>query len=94
MQFEWDADKNRLNLLKHGVGFEAMARFDWTTAIRAEDDRRDYGELRYLAYGRVEGRLYVCVYTQRFGAFRIISLRKANQREEVVYEKAYQTTDR
>ena len=51
------------------------------------DDRRDYGEERRLAYGFAEGRLYVCVYTRRGRSYRIISVRKANRREQARHDR-------
>jgi len=45
------------------------------------DDRHDYGENRFVAYGYVAERLFVCVFTLRDDAYHIISLRKANDRE-------------
>lgn len=45
------------------------------------DDRHDYGEDRFVTFGHVEARLYVCVFTMRDTVFHIISLRKANDRE-------------
>ncbi len=50
-----------------------------------DDDRKDYGERRRVAYGRIEGRLFVCVFTDREDVRRIISLRKANSRERRAY---------
>ena len=49
------------------------------------DQRREYGEARFQAYGRIDGRLHVLAYTLRAGAIRAISFRKANQREEERY---------
>lgn len=49
------------------------------------DNRHDYGEDRYVAYGYVEDRLFVCVFTIRADTYHIISLRKANQREVARY---------
>jgi len=45
------------------------------------DDRFDYGEVREVAFGRINDRLFVCVYTDREAERRVISLRKANKRE-------------
>ncbi|PCJ43904.1 MAG: hypothetical protein COA81_03425 [Alphaproteobacteria bacterium] len=45
------------------------------------DGRADYGEIRKIAYGYINGRECVCVFTERKKARRIISLRKANRRE-------------
>jgi uncharacterized DUF497 family protein len=51
-----------------------------------EPDRRyEYGEERFCLYGRVEGRLFVIVYTTRDKTIRIISARKANKREQKRY---------
>jgi hypothetical protein len=49
------------------------------------DDRFDYGEMRQVAFGFVNDRLFACVYVDRNGERRIISLRKANQREAKRY---------
>ena len=46
------------------------------------DDRRDYGEVRMSAFGLVEGRLFVCTYTMRGETYRLISVRKANWKEQ------------
>ena len=45
------------------------------------DNRFDYGETRQIAFGFINNRLFVCVYADRGGDRRIISLRKANTRE-------------
>jgi hypothetical protein len=50
------------------------------------DTRRDYGEVRLQARGLIRGRLYVVVFTIRGADFRLISLRKANKREQVLWE--------
>ncbi|GMV68731.1 MAG: hypothetical protein AMXMBFR76_11700 [Pseudomonadota bacterium] len=50
------------------------------------DTRYSYGEDRYRLMGKIEGRLFVVVYTPRQGAIRIISARKANLREHRHYE--------
>ncbi len=50
------------------------------------DSRYIYGEDRYLALGRVDGRVLTVVYTMRNDVIRIISARKANSREVKKYE--------
>lgn len=50
------------------------------------DTRHSYGEERYQLLGKIEQRLFVVVYTPRHHAIRIISARKANQREVRRYE--------
>ena len=52
------------------------------------DERYSYGEDRYQITGMIEGRLFVVVFTIRGQTIRIISARKANQREVINYEKS------
>ena len=80
--YDWDENKRQANLAKHGVDFTTMVGFDWATAEKQVDDRRDYGELRMAATGRIGQRLYFVVFAERDPIVRIISLRKANKREE------------
>ena len=79
--YDWDLAKARANLEKHGVRFDAVEGFDWTTAIEAEDARYDYGEVRMQALGRIGDRPHVLVYVRRGDTIRVISLRKANRRK-------------
>ena len=81
MRYEWDAGKAEVNVAKHGVLFDIVTGFDWSTAFEAEDQRYDYGEKRMQAVGMIGGRLHVLVYTKRADVIRVISLRKANRRE-------------
>ena len=54
-------------------------------AIVREDDRFDYGETRYVAFGPIDDTLYCLVFTFRGTNVRAISLRKANRRENRRY---------
>ncbi|WP_206019184.1 BrnT family toxin [Roseovarius spongiae] len=55
------------------------------TCLTFPDIRYDYGEDRYLTFGFLDGRMVVLAWTYRGDARRIISLRKANAREERRY---------
>ena len=55
-----------------------------------KDPKKEYGEQRYCVLGFIENRLHSVVFTPRDGKPRVISLRKANQREVKRYEKATQ----
>lgn len=79
--YDWDEDKAAANLEKHGVAFETVHGFDWATAIQSEDRRRDYGETRMIALGKIGNRDHVLIYTLRAGTIRVISLRNANARQ-------------
>lgn len=87
MNFEWDEGKSERCLAERGFDFAYAARacFDPDRVVHA-DTRRNYGEERYQLMGMIEQRLFVLVYTPRPGAMRIISARKANQREVQHYE--------
>ena len=52
-----------------------------------KDDRRDYGEPRYLAFGEMKGLFFVVAFAVREDAIRIISARRGNTRERKNYEK-------
>ena len=84
MIYDWDAKKAKATLEKHGMPFKMAAKvFLDPDSVIVVDDRFDYGEVRYVIYGRIENRLYSVVYTQNEATqtLRIISARKANQRE-------------
>src|SRR4030065_954089 len=87
MNFEWDEAKSETCFQERGFDFAYAARafFDPDRIIQA-DTRHSYGEERYQLMGKIERRLFVVVYTPKHGAMRIISARKANQREVKHYE--------
>ena len=84
-RFEFDPAKNALNSVGHGVALAAVFDFEWDHAVIDEDQRKNYREVRYRAIGQVKGRVHVLVFAIRSDVFRIISLRKANRREERYY---------
>ncbi len=92
MEIEFDPEKSAKNDRERGLPFERAADLEWDKAHAFPDHRRDYGEDRITAFAPMEGRLYVVCFSVRAGAYRIISFRKANRREERAYEQA--TTDR
>ena len=84
--FEWDSQKETENIRKHGVDFATALRIWDEPILEREDERRDYGETRILAFGKVDGRLMAVLYTWRGANRRIISARKANRREQRRFE--------
>jgi uncharacterized DUF497 family protein len=89
MAFEWDAQKRVSNLAKHGINFRRIPElFDGDT-VEIIDDRADYGETRINCLGEIEGRVYAVSYTWRGADHRIISARKANEREQKRYYARY-----
>jgi uncharacterized protein len=67
---------------------QAATGFDWDTALEREDDRFDYGEVRFVAIGLIDARLYVMVFTEGSDddAVRVISLRPAEKHETRFYD--------
>ena len=89
MQFEWDEQKNRVNIQKHGIDFADAAELFGSPMLIAFDDREDYGEDRWIGLGMVQARVLVVVYAERDEeTIRIISLRKALRHERERYEQA------
>ena len=87
MEFEWDQDKSDECFSERGFDFAYALRafLDPDRQVR-QDSRWDYGEDRYQLLGAIERRVFVIVYTLRGDVIRIISARKANQREVQDYE--------
>ena len=86
MKIDFDSAKNAQNILERSLSFERVAEFDFETAQFAIDNRRDYGETRYRALGFLNHRLHALVFVEIIGGIRVISFRKANQREIKHYE--------
>jgi len=89
MEFEWDAEKERATIEKHGISFnEARHIFDSPVLTRV-DDRQDYSEVREISLGLLSSDtpliVVVVVHTARSKKTRLISARKANRRERKVY---------
>ncbi len=90
VEIEFDDAKDAVNREKHGISLVRAAELFERRFKEIEDLRADYRERRFIAYGTIEGRLFVCVYTWRGPRRRIISLRKANRREVDAYEATEQ----
>ena len=88
MGISFDPLKNARNIELRGLSFEQAEAFEFATAWILVDDRKDYGEIRYRAIGFLAERLHALVFTETQGGIRVISFRKANQREERRYERA------
>jgi uncharacterized DUF497 family protein len=89
---EFDPAKSAKNRRNRGIGFERFAEMDMDTAIAVEDTRRDYGERRLRVLGYIDGKLHAAVITPRGDTIRVISLRRANRREERAYAKERHAT--
>lgn len=87
MVLEFDQAKSARNARERGLGFDRFADMDFRLAVQVDDFRRDYGEHRIRMFGPIDGRLHAAVITARGERVRVISLRRANRREERWYEE-------
>ncbi|WP_088311429.1 BrnT family toxin [Novosphingobium sp. B 225] len=87
MEIIFDPAKDAVNRDKHGLSLADSARLDLASAMVVVDDRKDYGELRYRAYGRIEGLVYCLVFAVSDEAVRAISFRRAHDKEMRRYER-------
>jgi uncharacterized protein len=86
MQFQWDENKNSQNLKKHGISFEEAREIFDGIVFTSIDERFDYGEIREISIGAIQGVVIVTVaHTERAGIIRIISARKATLKERKEY---------
>ena len=81
----FDPVKSSANATLRGLPFSRVEELDWSTAIMREDTRYDYGEQRFRVFGYIGSRLHAVVITPRAGSIHVISLRKANRREQQRY---------
>jgi uncharacterized protein len=87
MQFEWDELKSEACFQERGFDFEyAIQAFFDPHRITIPDLRYDYGEDRFELLARIDGRVFVLIYTLRADIIRIISARKANAKKVYQYE--------
>ena len=86
LELEWDEAKAEINLEKHRVSFLTAAAIFLNERLERIDDHEEYGELRWIALGRVGGAVYRVVYTWRGeNLVRIISAQKASKDEREIY---------
>jgi uncharacterized DUF497 family protein len=81
VRYVFDPTKDKVNRAKHGVSLALAEVLFAGPHVSMSDDRFDYNEVREVAFGLINDRLFVCVYADREAERRVISLRKANKRE-------------
>ena len=86
MEIEFDPDKRDKNLTERGLDFARAAEVFAGATLTMPDSRDDYGEPRFVTVGALDDRMVVTVWTPRGAARRIISMRKANEREQARFE--------
>ena len=88
MQFEWDDEKEKINIAKHGIDFTTAARvFKDENRLELYDEAHSDTEDRYITIGIIDEVAYLVMvmYTEREEAIRLISARKATKQERRMY---------
>lgn len=91
MLIEFDASKNERNIRERGLSFERAVEFDFATAVIWIDARQSYPEIRFSALDLLAGRLHSLIFSETADGIRVISFRKANEREVKRYEQKTQS---
>ena len=86
MEFEWDEQKSAINELKHGIPFDE-ARALWCDRFRLEFELEHAGEQRYGTIAQYAGSKWFAVWCRRGCAVRIISVRRATEKEAGLYDR-------
>ena len=88
--FEWDSDKEAINIRKHGLSFkEAVEVFADPMALLIRDDEHSEGEIRFVAIGSLQCEIVAFVVFTEREFIRIISARRATAAERRRYAENY-----
>ena len=82
MRITFDPAKRAKTLADRGLDFADAAKVFAGITLEVEDTRKDYGEIRIICFGYLEGRMVVVGYTPRGAGRHVFSMRKANDREQ------------
>jgi uncharacterized DUF497 family protein len=85
MNITYDPAKRARTLAERGLDFVRADEVFTATHRTVPDDRTDYGESRFVTIGWLDERMVVLVWTPRLNACRVISMRKANEREIEIF---------
>lgn len=84
MEFTFDPSKSAKNLVNHGIDFN-QAKLAWMDLEAVTIQARTEGEERFAKIAKIEGKIWTVIFTKRNGAVRIISARRARQKEQEIY---------
>ena len=88
MDFDFDPTKSDTNLAERGFDFAYASRVFEGRVVSFIDDRQDYGEVRVIAIGEIDGRLFTVVYTDREDVRRIISAHRSSRQESRKWQQS------
>lgn len=85
VQFEYDLVKNETNKIKHGIDFKEAQKL-WNDPFRLEIETKSDSESRFIIIGKIEDKYWSAIITYRNNGIRIISVRRAKNKEIKYYE--------
>lgn len=91
MSIEFDEEKRAATLKARGLDMARAGEVFEGATLTDEDDRKNYGEDRFITIGFLDERMVILVWTPRNDACRIISMRKANEREKTLYTPRFRS---
>ncbi len=91
MEFEYNKDKSRTNVLKHGITLEEATELWHVPSVQIEARFAD--EERRMIIGKLNDKCYSCIFTIRDGKIRLISARRSRMNEEGIYNEQIKKND-
>jgi uncharacterized DUF497 family protein len=85
VKLSYDPHKRARTLAERGLDFDDAVQVFAGATVDFVDDRYDYGETRWLSFGHLGQRMVAVVWTRRGDTRHVISMRKANGREQEKY---------
>lgn len=83
MKYEYDPQKSTANKIKHGLTLEEASQL-WN-GLYVELKAKTVGGPRFMIIGKIKGKCYSCIYTNRGTIVRLISARRSRKSEEEIY---------
>ena len=89
MEFEWNEEKRQTTINDRGVDFLYAALIFEGETLTREDDREDYGEVRFTSLGLVDDVPYIVIHTKRGENIRLISAWKGGRKDYEKYKNSF-----
>ncbi len=89
MRFSWHESKRQTALKKRGLDFAQAEQVFLGPTFTFEDDRKDYGEQRWVTLGLLREKVVVIVHTETDNEIRVISMREADKDEQLLFFSNY-----
>lgn len=89
MRFSWHESKRQTAVKKRGLDFAQAEQVFLGPTFTFEDDRKDYGEQRWVTLGLLREKVVVIVHTETDNEIRVISMREADKDEQLLFFSNY-----